>query len=127
MAGFFSTPIAATALTSNGTAAGVVGIASVTGWQQGSQAMLTDSAGTVPQLVIVVGINVVSNLLILQAIQTPSSGWIQTDSVVTQTAPPGLNKTGNVSDMSAWTTAHTANIAQVSSFIYQNNGVNGPV
>ena len=127
MAGFFSLPMSAS-LTSNGTASGMIGVASVTGWQLSSYVGLGDNTTTPPITAVIVAIDTTNNILYLQAVVLPSSGWAQMDSTL-QTAPPALNEqvSWNPTDMSAWTTANSATVTQIPTFIYQNNGINGPV
>lgn len=121
MAGTSCSPIAATALTSNGTANGAVAIASVTGWKVGARVALSDSTTTVPVLGKIVGIITSTNTLLIKQLDTPSWGWTQEGPIGSENVglPPGLrNSSLNPTDMSAWLTANTAKVAQLSTFIY---------
>ena len=123
MAGYTSKPIAATALISNGTANGAVAIADVTGWTIGSQVALSDSTTTSPVMATIVGIVTATNTLLLRTDRVPSAGWAQLDwpaNSLGQGLPPqlGTNDSKNPTDMSAWTTANTAKVAQIPTFVY---------
>ena len=119
MAGITSLPIPAVPLTSSGTVSGTVGIASVTGWTIGTQVAIADDTITTPVMATLVGVDTTNNLLFLRTDYVPSEGWIQDGFSPQLTPPPQLPQASkNATDMSAWTTGHSATVTQVPTFIY---------